>query len=156
MTDWLVFEGRIEPLVWGKAAYAILRLPEPVAAAPAAAGARRVGGEINEHKVNLAVTRAPVVEGSFRWAGQSLLDRIGTRPGEGLDIRLRPAPDDRVDLPDDLGDAPAAYGLTGSWEALTPGKRRGMIYHIDTARRPQRRGKRIADLVGKLMDESPA
>jgi hypothetical protein len=150
MTDWQSFEGRVEPLVWGRATYTILRLPDDTAAALAAAGARRVEGEINDHPVNLALSRAPVVEGVFLWAGQSLLDRIGIAPGEPLEVRLRPAPDDAVDLPPDLAAALRRAGLTDTWEALSPGRRRGLLYRIDSARKAATRDKRIAALVADL------
>ncbi len=114
MTDW-VRRSRVEvePLAWGRATYTILRLPDPVAEALHAAGARRVEGEINEHPVNLALSRAPVVEGVFLWAGQSLLDRLGIAPGDRLEVRLRPSPDDRVETPPDVEAALRAGGVHG-------------------------------------------
>jgi len=150
MTDWICFEGRIEAVVWGRASYTLLRLPPDVAGALLDAGAKRVEGEMNEHPVNLALTRAPVVEGVFLWAGQSLLDRIGAAPGEVLEVRLRPAPDDRVDLPEDVALALRGAGLTDRWEALTPGRRRGMLYQVETARTAPTRAKRITALIGGL------
>ncbi|NJS40298.1 MAG: hypothetical protein HC783_16275 [Rhodobacteraceae bacterium] len=90
MSDYITFTGRVEPLVWGKSTYTILRLPPEVA--EALYPARRVEGEVNDHPVNLALTRAPVVEGVFLWAGQSLLDRVGLPPVKPSRWRLRPAP----------------------------------------------------------------
>ncbi len=31
--DWVTFEGRVEPLTWGRSTYTILRLPPEAAAA---------------------------------------------------------------------------------------------------------------------------
>lgn len=148
MSDWVTFEGMVETVDWGRATYTILRLPDTVA--EALAGTRRVEGEIADHPVNLAITRAPVVDGPFLWAGQSLLDRVRIAPGERIEIRLRPAPDDRVDTPPDVAAALAAAGLTARWEALTPGKRRGLLYKIDTAKTAPTRSKRIAALIADL------
>lgn len=148
MSDWVTFEGMVETVDWGRATYTILRLPDTVA--EALAGTRRVEGEIADHPVNLAITRAPVVDGPFLWAGQSLLDRVGIAPGDRVEIRLRPAPDDRVDTPPDVAAALAAAGLTARWEALTPGKRRGLLYKIDTAKTAPTRSKRIAALIADL------
>jgi hypothetical protein len=150
MSDWQVFEGRVEPLPWGRATHTILRLPADVAEALRASGARRVEGEINEHPVNLTLSRALVVEGLFLWAGQSLLDRIGIRPGDPLEVRLRPAPSDAVDTPDDVELALRQAGRTDTWEALTPGRRRGLLYRVETARTAPNRAKRIAALVAAL------
>jgi Bacteriocin-protection, YdeI or OmpD-Associated len=148
MTGYVTFEGRIEPMVWGRSTYTILRIPPDVL--DALGPARRVEGEIAEHPVNLAPTRAPVIEGAFLWAGQSLLDRIGIAPGDVVEVRLRPAPDDRVDVPDDLALAMRAADVISVWEALTPGKRRGLLYKIDTAKTEATRQKRIGLLVAEL------
>lgn len=148
--DWVEFEGRIEPLLWGRATYTILPLPPRVAAELQSRGAKRVEGEINDHPVNLGLSRAPVVDGPFLWAGQSLLDRLGVEPGEVLEVRLRPAPDDRVDTPDDVAAALRAADMTATWEALTPGKRRGLLYQIATAKTAPTRLKRIAALIQTL------
>lgn len=148
MTDWVTFEGRVEPLTWGRSTYTILRLPEDVA--QSLGKTRRVEGEIAEHPVNLALSRAPVVEGVFLWTGQSLLDRIGIRPGEPVEVRLRPAPDDRVDLDPDIEAALLAGGILSAWESLTPGKRRGLLYQIATAKTEPTRQIRIRRLVEDL------
>ena len=148
MSDWVTFEGAVEPLHWGRATYTILRVPD--AAVAALGGAKRVEGEINEHWVNLALSRAPVVEGVFLWAGSSLLDRLGIAPGEPLEVRLRPAPDDQVDTPEDVAAALRAAGMTAVWEGLTAGKRRGMLYQIGTAKTAPTRAKRIDAMIQGL------
>lgn len=148
MTGWVAFEGRVEPLTWGRATYTILRLPDD--AVESLGRTRRVEGEIAEHPVNLALSRAPVVEGVFLWTGQSLLDRIGIQPGEPVEVRLRPAPDDRVDLDPDIEAALRSRGVLDHWESLTPGKRRGLLYQIATAKTEPTRVKRIQRLVEDL------
>ena len=148
MTDWVTFEGRVEPLTWGRSTYTILRLPD--AAIQALGKTRRVEGEIADHPVNLALSRAPVVDGVFLWTGQSLLDRIGIQPGEPVEVRLLPASDDRVDLDPDIEAALRAGGVLDQWESLTPGKRRGLLYQIATAKTDPTRLKRIQRLVEVL------
>jgi hypothetical protein len=145
---WVTFEARVEPVLWGRATYTIIRLPEVALAA--LGPCRRVAGELAEHPVNLAVTRAPVVQGAFLWAGQSLLERTGIAPGERVELRLRPAPDDRVEVPEDVAAALAAAGRTAAWEGLTPGRRRGLLYRIETARTAPTRAKRIAALIEEI------
>jgi Bacteriocin-protection, YdeI or OmpD-Associated/Domain of unknown function (DUF1905) len=146
MTDYVTFDGRIVPMLWGTATYTILPVPPHVITALGAT--KRVEGEINDHPVNLALTRAPVMDGVFLWAGQSLLTRVGIAPGDRVEVRLRPAPDDRVDLPDDV--AHALRGVMAVWQALTPGKRRGLLYQVDTAKTAATRAKRIAKLLESL------
>jgi Bacteriocin-protection, YdeI or OmpD-Associated/Domain of unknown function (DUF1905) len=146
MNGYVAFEGTIEPMVWGTSTYTILRLPDDVVTA--LGPTKRVEGEINDHPVNLALTRSPVMDGMFLWAGQSLLDRIGTTPGDPLEVRLRPAPDNLVDVPDDV--AFSLRGVMDAWSALAPGKQRGMLYQIDTAKTAATRAKRIAKLIEGL------
>lgn len=148
MSDWVAFEGAVEPAEWGRATYTILRLPHGVV--EALGNAKRVEGEINEHWVNLSLSRAPVVEGVFLWAGRSLLDRLGVEPGAPLEVRLRPAPDDQVDTPEDVAAALRVAGMTAVWEGMTAGKRRGMLYQIGTAKTVPTRAKRIEALIQSL------
>ncbi|MGI1664077.1 YdeI/OmpD-associated family protein [Palleronia sp. KMU-117] len=151
MSDWLTFEGVIEPVLWGETTYTILRLPREVAEALEATGARRVEGEFGEHPVNLALTRAePTGDGVFLWAGKSLLAATGLEPGDVFEVRLRPAPEDAVDTPDDVAHALQSAGRTADWEALTPGKRRGLLYKIATAKTETTRHKRIAQMLADL------
>jgi hypothetical protein len=150
MSDYIAFTGRIERLDWGKAVYTILRLPQDISEQLAAEGARRVEGEINEFPVNLAPTRAPVLEEAFLWTGKALLDRIGIGPGDEVEVRLRKAADFEVETPHDVAAALCAAEASHLWEALTPGKRRGLLYQIGTAKTQATRDRRIAKLIGEL------
>ena len=73
---------------------------------------------------------------------------IGIAPGDVLMVRLRKADADTIDLPNDVAQAPRAKGQTATWEALTPGKRRGLLHPINSAKRAETRAKRIANLTG--------
>ncbi len=147
MSEYLSFEGEIEPVTWGRATHTILRVPVAVARELEAAGASRVEGEIAEYPVNLRLTRATEVDGVFVWAGKSLLDAAGLRPGERVTVRLRAAPDAAVELPTDIAAVLRAEGLTAAWEALTPGRRRGLLYKVSTAKKAKTRARRIAELI---------
>ena len=147
---YVTFEAKVEPMVWGRATYTILRLPHDVT--KALGGAKRVEGEIADHPVNLAPTRAPVIEGQFLWAGQSLLDRIGIQPGEGVEVRLRPADPDAVDMDDDVAAALRAAGVSDLWAALSPGKQRGILHQVTSAKTSATRAKRVAKLISILVE----
>lgn len=144
----MTFEAVVEPMVWGRSTYTIIRLPERVLAA--LGPARRVEGEINDFPVNLAVTKAPVVDGAFLWAGKSLLDRVGIAPGQRLEVRLRPVSDDVVEVADDVLAALRSAKVLSKWKALSPGKQRGLLYQVDSAKTAATRTKRIAALVTSL------
>ena len=146
--EYVRFDAVVEPLEWGDATYTVVRLPADVVTA--LGSARRVEGEFNEHPINLAITRAPVIDDPFLWSGKSLLARTGLKPGERFEARLRPANADEVDVPDDLQNALRSAGKSDAWEALSPGKRRGLIYQIDSAKRSETRLKRIQKLLTGL------
>ena len=150
MSGYLHFEGQIVPMEWGTSIYTVLPLPDEVAQALQAQRARRVEGEINDHPINLALTTAPVIDQVFLWTGKSLLDQIGIAPGEPLEVRLRKAPEDVVDTPEDVMLALRQADATAIWEALTPGKKRGLLHQINTAKRAETRAKRIAKLIAEL------
>jgi hypothetical protein len=152
MSDYVTFEGRVEAVEWGRSTYTLLRLPEDVR--QALGSAKRVEGEMNDHPVDLALSKAPVVEGTFLWTGQSLLDRTGIVPGQPVEVRLRPAPDDRVDTPEDVEAALRAAGATSAWDSLTPGKRRGLLYQVSIAKTEPTRAKRIARMISTLSGQA--
>ncbi len=145
MTGYVTFDGAVTPVEWGESVYTVLPLPYHVL--EALGRARRVEGEIADHPVNLAITRAPVLDRPFLWTGKSLLKQIGIAPGEMVEIRLRSAKDDDVDVPEDVSHALRAAGLTKNWDDWTPGKQRGGLHQINIAMRPETRSKRIQSLL---------
>lgn len=147
---YVTFEGRVVAMPWGDKVYTIVPLPEQVL--EALGPTRRVEGEFNDHPVNLAITTAPpdVYGTPFLWAGKSLLDRVGLGPGETFEARLRPAPDDAVDVPQDVLNALRSGGVIEVWDALSPGRKRALLYRIDTAKRPETRARRLSQLVMDL------
>ena len=150
MSDRVCFQAAVEPLVWGRAAFALLRLLPEGARVMQAAGTKRVEGKIAEHPGNLTLLRAPEVDGVFLWAGKSLLDRLGAKPGERPEVRRRAAPPGAVDTPEGVEAALRRAGKTDAWQRLTPGKKRGALYQIDTARTGATRIKRIATMIEGL------
>lgn len=150
MSDYLSFEGEIISMPWGDSVYTVLPVPDDIAEILATQNARRIEGEINDHPINLALTKAPVIDGTFLWTGKSLLREIGISPGEPLEIRLRRAPDDAVDVPEDIMLALRQAEALDVWDALTPGKQRSLLYQIKTAKRAETRIKRIAKMIAEI------
>lgn len=144
------FEALIEPVQWGRSTYTVIRIPEVLADAAREAGTRRVEGTIDGADVNLAITRAPVVDGPFLWAGRSLLRRIGVDAGAVVECRLRPAHEEDVLLPEDVAERLADAGVLQRWEGLPPADRRRRLYPVESAARPETRVRRIAALVDEL------
>lgn len=150
MSDYIRFSAVIEPMEWGARTYTVLRLPATVAAQLQAQGATRVEGEINDHPVNFALSTSPKIEGVFLWAGKTTMEAAGIAQFEPLEVRLRKADPTEVETPEDLSAALRAAGKTEAWRAQMAGKRRGMLYQVNTAKRAETRARRIAKLVDEL------
>lgn len=148
MSGWVAFEAAVVPLEWGRATYTVLPLPDAVMAA--LGHPKRVEGEIADHPIEAAPARAPVIEGAFLWTGKALLREIGIAPGDVVEVRLRPADPDRVDVPPDVAAAIRAAGRTEAWAATTPGRRRAALHAVADAKRADTRTRRIAALVAAL------
>ena len=149
MGDWIAFEGHVVPMEWGKSVYTVLPLPDDVYEALAALGAKRVDVELNDCPFNMALTKAPVIEQVFVYTGKTVLAEAGIEPGERIDVRMRMADPDVVEVPADVMLALRQAGVSDRWTALTPGKQRGLLHGITSAKRDETRKARIA----KLMDE---
>jgi len=149
MTDYITFDAVVEPMVWGDKTYAIVAIPEPVMAA-LRAGTKRIEGEFNEHPINMALTKAPVIDAVFVYTGARFLAEAGLTPGEAFEARIRPADPHAVEVPGDVMAALRGAGRSGDWQGLTPGKRRALLHNVETAKRAETRAKRIQSLLKAL------
>ena len=142
------FEGPVERFGVGKTRkvwYSVLFVPDALhRILPFSTYLRlRVEGEINDVPVALAF----IPSGDGRHYGivsPKVLKASGHSLGETARMRFRIDDQDRVDVPDDLQAAlDARPDICALWDDLTPGKRRGSSYHVDTAKRLETRRKRI-------------
>lgn len=148
--EWLEFDAPVEPLVWGRNTYTIIRADELLADAAKAAGTRRVAGWIDEVEVNAGLNRADVIEEPFLYCGPSLQRRLGVRAGDAVGLRLRPADPDLVPVPDDVRQALEDAGALAAFTARRPAERRRLLVPIEDAAREATREKRILELVRGL------
>ncbi|MBD3664616.1 YdeI/OmpD-associated family protein [Sulfitobacter aestuariivivens] len=148
MRPYITFDARIIPMDWGKSTYTVLPLPDDILVDLGAP--KRVEGEIADAPVNLAVTRAPVIETAFLYTGKTFLKEAGIDPGDRVEVRLRAADPNQVDEPPALTTALRSAALTQEWQRLTPGKRRGLIAPINAARSPKTQAARIARVLAEL------
>lgn len=63
--------------------------------------------------------------------------------GDPIRVAFGIADQDAVSVPKELADALEEAGLREEWEALTPGKRRGLAYTVEKAKAPATKQKRI-------------
>ncbi len=150
MSEWITFEGKVVPMEWGKSVYTVLPLPRDVSDALRAQGAKRVDVEMNDCPFNMALTKGPVLEQVFVYAGKKILAEAGIEPGDLIDVRMRKADPDAVDVPNELLLAIRQGGAIEAWEALTPGRKRGLIHMVMSAKREETRRGRAAKLIAEL------
>lgn len=147
---WVEFDAVVETVVWGRSTYTLLRLEDRLADAARAWGTRRVEGTVDGVEVNLGVNRADVLPDAFAYAGRPLLARLGVRPGELVECRLRPADPDVVPVPEDVATALADAGLDDAFEAVPAPRRRRLLQPVEDAVRPATRAARIEALLREL------
>jgi len=143
-------DGFIEPMTWGSSSYTVVRMPDALVASARTAGTRRVGGQLDGLAVNLALTSAPVIEGTFVWAGASLLRRMRLEVGDPVRGSLAPVDPDHVPVPADLADALSQNGQRDAWDALPATGRRRRLVPIEAAGTEVTRARRIASLLDAL------
>lgn len=109
----------------------------------------RVEGEIADIPFNAALmpSRGQV----YIMAPKAVLSQIEPDASLRVEVRFRIANQDAVDMPADLElalqQSPEAQS---AWDALTPGKRRGLAYRVASAKTPATIQKRIAEVFDAL------
>lgn len=146
----VTFDASLEPLAWGRSTYVVVRLPEALVASAEAVGTRRLDGLVEDVAVNLAITRADVLDVPFLWAGAPLRRRLGARTGDAVRCVLAPVDPDHVPVADDVRAALAAAGVEAAFGGLRPAERRRRLVPVEDAARPDTRARRLADLVAGL------
>jgi hypothetical protein len=81
----------------------------------------------------------------------AIVKALGLRPGDPVTLRFNLAPSDAVDVPEELRNALAKTAKRQRlWDALTPGRKRGLAHLVSTAKRTSTRLERAALVVNKL------
>lgn len=137
---------------WGNSIFTILPIPDDVSSHLTSKRIKRVEVEINDVPLNLALTKAPVFDQTFVYTGKAVLKDIGIEPGELLDIRLRGADPDHVEESNEVLAALRSAECLNLWHSLTPGKKRGYLHQINSAKRTATRTNRIAKLIVELRE----
>lgn len=148
--DWVEFDALVEPLVWGRSVYTVMRLEPSLEAAARAQRTRRVEGTVEDVVVNVGVNRADVIPDAFAYVGKGLQRRLGVAAGDVVRCRLRPADPDHVALPPDVRAALDDSARMQTFEARSAAERRRLLQPIEEAARPATRRRRIEALVRGL------
>jgi len=144
------FAAVIEPLVWGRSTYTIVKVPDSLTRAARLSRTRRVEGTVEGVEVNVGLNRADPIEESFIYVGKPMLRRLGAAPGEVVDCALAPAHPDHVPVPDDVAEALEDGGRVDAFERLPAPQRRQLLVPVEAAVRADTRARRIDDLLRTL------
>jgi hypothetical protein len=115
----------------------------------ARAGRIRVAGLLNS--IAISGTLMPVRGGGHRlYVNGAIRAAAGVAVGDEVTLALRPVAPDEVTIPPDVADAFEAAGASSVFESLAPSHRREWLRHIDDARSPRSRTRRIVTAVGAV------
>ncbi|MDX2159974.1 MAG: YdeI/OmpD-associated family protein [bacterium] len=126
-------------------------IPQAVSAALRTAGITHVEGHLNAIPFRRALHTRPDGTLCLKF-GKGWLDKAELHPFMPVIIDFAPDHDpNHVDIPDELAaafqDDPEAEHL---WMRLSPGRRRTLVYPIESAKRPETRIKRAKALIHEL------
>lgn len=129
----------------------IIVVPLDVVAALGGGQVRRVVVTLNGQTLRLGLH--PLKSGErYMMLNQALLQQLGLHPGKTVEVGLSADPTpNHVDLPDELAEGLAAWPEAGAaFECLTPGTKRALAYHIEIAKRPETRSRRVVSVLHQL------
>ncbi|MEO1593160.1 MAG: YdeI/OmpD-associated family protein [Cyanobacteria bacterium J06632_22] len=147
------FEGPVEYHDFGRMGYTVVYLPEAIRQQlPLDKYPRlRVDAEVNEQPIDGALQ--PGQGKYYLMLSKRLLKAAGLTLGDTATVNFRLADQDAVTIPEELQTALAGNpDAKTAWDALTPGKRRGLAHRVASARTAPTRFKRVAEVLTTLQD----
>lgn len=141
-------------LDFGRMAYHVLPLDPDVAAdLPFDEHPRlRISGEIGETPIDGAWT-PDGTGGHYLILSKKFLKASGTALGDVVTVRFALADPDAVDVPGELAERLSAdEAFREGWEALTPGRRRGLAYRVASAKRAATRSRRVKEIIAAVLN----
>lgn len=126
-------------------------VPQEVAVPLRKAGISRLIVTINGYKLRRGLQGSSEF-GSHLVVGLELLKEAGVGLGGKVFVELKPDPNpNQIDVCDELIIALEQDDEAKErWESMTPGKQRGIAYHVSRAKREETRIKRALDIAMKL------
>lgn len=149
------FSGPIEELDFGRMAYKVIWLPEeleerlPFAQFPRLRIDAEIAGLLTNCAFQIGEKRRYLLLAS------DFLKQAGVKLGEKVLVRFSVADQTAVEVPYDF-ELALQHNLRAKklWAALTPGKQRGFVHRIASAKREETREKRIEEVMEELLNPS--
>ena len=115
-----------------------------------------LGSPQTRHLLSIAGKPGGPPQGERIWyfmLPRQVLRTLGKSLGEVVSLRFRVADQDAVDIPQAVQELLERHEtLREVWERLTPGKRRGLVHGVRSARSEETRLRRLEDLENQLLD----
>lgn len=149
------FDAIVSVLDFGRMSYSVLYAPpEIVRELSLADNPRlRIDGFVADQRF----------KGAFQPAGENqyylilskrFLKSAGLSPGDTATALFTIADPDAVDVPLELQHALQANpDAAAKWDALTPGKRRGLAYRVASAKREKTKSRRVEEVLEELLEQ---
>jgi hypothetical protein len=151
------FKTKVDQHDFGKFAYTVVYLPKVLASKLPLDKNPRLRINVVISKTLIKGALQPTKKGWYFMLSNKILKKLGLAIGDEVKVNFTIANQDAVDVPDDLLLALAHDPVAQSaWSALTPGRRRGFAYRVDSAKRKETRKQRIQELLELLYDFQPA
>lgn len=144
------FEATVELRGDGRYVHACVYLPGALARELTVGRSRlRIRGELDE--LPFAGAWQPSPAGHFLLLSRATCRAAGIAVGDRIEVRFRLDDPDAVSVPNELERALAANREAArAWNALTPGRRRGLAHLIAAARTPATVARRVDEILAGL------
>lgn len=144
------FTGRLETHALGTMTYRVVFLPPEIEAVLPRAARLRFQGEIADVPVEAAWQPAPG-RGKYAMVSPELCRAAEIAVGDPVEVRFNLVDPHKVDVPDDLaGRLRLEPDLLARWEALPPGKKRGMVHLVASAKTAETRRRRLDEVAERV------
>jgi hypothetical protein len=150
------FEATVALHPVGSYHYTVVYLPPDIAAELPFAQSSRLRIEADIAGVAVKGAWQPSNGRWFLMLPKSPMRKAGIAVGARVEVAFRLAPQDEVDLPDELRQLLRADpAVQAAWQQLTPGKQRGLAYMVSSAKRAETRCARLEQVRGVVLGVLP-
>jgi hypothetical protein len=145
------FEGPIARHAVGTLRYTVVYLPASLAATLPFAEHPRLRIEADVGGVPIRGAWQPSPQGRYLMLPRAFLRTHGFAVGDVVEVAFRIDAQDAVEIPPELSAVLAARRpIARAWAERTPGVQRGMAHRIASAKKPETRAARLAEVVEAL------
>ena len=146
------FTARVEAHDFETFAYTVVYMPEDLVAALPLDRYPRLRIEAEVNGVPLKAALMPTGGRWYLMLSKATLKRAGLTLGDTAHVAFAVDDQDAVDVPPALAEAlDAEPELRAAWEALTPGRRRGLAHRVASAKTAPTIAKRVAEVIDGLL-----